>query len=571
MDRLDGSPCGPQADSEAPGPDAVRSQLDRVLGSADFAPSARMTSFLRFVVEETLEGRGDRLKEYTIATEVFGRDESFDPQTNTIVRVEAGRLRRRIERYYLTAGRGDPVRIDLPKGKYVPLFRVAAMEAADRASEQEQASPSPGTQTGAMAPRSARGPETDEVALPSGPSIAVLPFENLSGDPDQAFFADGISEEIINALTRFPDLRVIARHSTFKFKGQRVDVRDVGRDLGVRYVLEGSIRKGGDMVRVTAQLIEAEDGTHLFSETYDRDLSARNILEVQDDISERIVAAVGQPYGVIARAGSRRSRRKKVEHLDAYDAVLRFYDYWTNGSAESHASVRTALEHAVELDAGYASAWAALAETHLDELIFNFNPRQDSNPLDRALEAAQKAVVLDPESSMAYHILSNTHFHRAEIDEFRAAGDRAIALNPNHADMLADVGVRLCCIGEWDRGMELADKAIALSPTHPGWFHGAPTLDRYNKGEFEEALAEAKQVQSVGLSWNFVLVAMCCGQLEREDEARAACDKLLDLVPDFGANAWFYLSAWNFPSNFANKIVDGLRKAGLEIPPPPVT
>ena len=570
MDGLDGSPCGPLADSEAPGPDAVRSQLDRVLGSTDFAPSARMTSFLRYVVEETLEGRAERLKEYTIATEVFGRDESFDPQTNTIVRVEAGRLRRRIERYYLTTGRGDPVRIDLPKGKYVPLFRAAATVEEIGTAGPEQDAAGPSAQTGAV-PQTARGPDTDEAALPSGPSIAVLPFDNLSGDPEQAFFADGISEEIINALTRFPDLRVIARHSTFKYKGQRVDVRDVGRDLAVRYVLEGSIRKGGNMVRVTAQLIEAADGTHLFSETYDRDLSARNILEVQDDISERIVAAVGQPYGVIARAGTRRSRRKKVEHLDAYDAVLRFYDYWINGSAESHASVRAALEHAVELDPGYASAWAALAETYLNELIFSFNPRADSNPLDRALEAAQKAVVLDPESSMAYHMLSNTHFHRAELDEFRAAAARAIALNPNHADMLADVGVRLCCVGEWDRGMELAEKAIFLSPTHPGWFHGAPTLDHYNKGKFEDALAEAKQVQTAGLSWNFVLVAMCCGQLGREEEARAACGKLVELVPDFGENAWFYLSAWNFPLSFANKIADGLRKAGLEIPSPPET
>ena len=535
--------------ASAPPAETVRAQLDRILASGDFAQSERMKSFLRFVVEETLEGRSAQLKEFTIATGVFGRDESFDPQTNTIVRVEAGRLRRRLERYYLTDGRGDALRIDLPKGSYVPLFRTAAPVA-----------------TASPAATEAAAPGDAALDLPSGPSIAVLPFENLSGDPEQGFFADGITEEIINDLTRFPNLRVIARHSTFKYKGQHVDIREVGRDLGVRYVLEGSVRKGGDLVRVTGQLIDATDGSHLFSESYDRDLTAQNILEIQDDISARIVAAIGQPYGVMARAGARHASAKSAQHLDAYDAVLRFYDYWVQGSAERHLAVRAALEQGVELDPGYASAWAALAETYLDELIFSFNPRQDGHPLDRALEAAQRAVMLDPENSMAYHILSNAHFHRGELYEFRAAGERAIALNPNHADMLADYGVRLCCIGEWDRGMALADKAIALSPTHPGWFHGAATLAHYHRGQYEAALAEAKQVQSPGLSWNFVLLAMCLGQLGRAEEARAACDKLTEVTPDFAQQAWAHLGAWNFPEDFADKIVEGLRKAGLEIP-----
>ncbi len=529
----------------------MRDQLARVLASSDFTQSARMKSFLRFVVEETLEGRSAQLKEFTIATGVFGRDESFDPQTNTIVRVEAGRLRRRLERYYLTEGQGDAIRIDLPKGTYVPLFRTVAPAAA---------SPQPANQ------ESVPLPEDSVLELPKGPSIAVLPFENLSGDPDQGFFADGITEEIINALTCFPNLRVIARHSTFKYKGQHVDIREVGRDLGVRYVLEGSVRKAGNLIRVTGQLIDAADGGHLFSESYDRDLSAQNILEIQDDISDRIVAAVSQPYGVMARSRTRHPKGKALRHLDAYDAVLRFYDYWVHGSAERHESVRAALQQAVELDPGYASAWAALGEIYLDELIFGFNPRPEGDSLDRALEAAQRAVMLDPENSMAYHILFNTHFHRGELDEFTAAGERAIALNPNHADMLVDYGLRLSCIGEWERGRALADKAIALSPTHPGWFHTVAVIDHYNRGQYEAALAEAKQVQTPGLSWNFVLLAMCCGQLGRDQEARAACEKLAELAPDFAEHAWSQLGAWNFPEDFTQKIVEGLRKAGLEIP-----
>ena len=551
MVRPEGSAGDQSAADAAPSEGAIRAQLGTILGSADFAQSGRINAFLSFVVEETLAGRSDRLKEYTIATQVFDRDESFDPQTNTIVRVEAGRLRRRLERYYLTDGQGDPVRIDLPKGTYVPLFREAGPAAAKPAAEAKEP---------------ATTPADAALAMPSGPSIAVLPFENLSGDPGQDFFGDGISEEIISDLTRFPDLRVISRHSSFKFKGQHRDIREIGRDLGVRYVLEGSVRKAGDMVRVTGQLIDASDGAHMFSETYDRDLSVQNILAIQDDIADRIVAAIGQPYGIMARAGVRSARAKPAHHLDAYDAVLRFYEYWTHPSLELHRSVQAALERAVELDPGYASAWAALAETYLDKLIFGFDPRPEGDALERALDAAQRAVMIDPENSMAYHVLSNTHFHRGDLDEFKAAGTRGIALNPNHADMLSDFGIRLCCIGEWDRGRELADKAIALSPTHPGWFHGAAVLDHYHKGEYEAALAEAKQFRSPGLVWHFVMLAMCYGQLGRGQEAGAACDEVNAMMPDFAEHAWTHLAAWNFPEDFKRAVVEGLVKAGLRIP-----
>ena len=550
MVRSDGSAGHQSAAETAPSEGAVRAQLGQILGSADFAQSGRINAFLSFVVEETLAGRSDRLKEYTIATTVFERDESFDPQTNTIVRVEAGRLRRRLERYYLTEGRGDPVRIDLPKGTYVPLFREAR-PGADAVAEERRGTSAPGDAV---------------LEMPSGPSIAVLPFDNLSGDPGQDFFGDGISEEIISDLTRFPNLRVISRHSSFKFKGEKRDIREIGRDLGVRYVLEGSVRKAGDMLRVTGQLIDAADGAHLFSETYDRDLSAQNILAIQDDIADRIVAAIGQPYGIIARAGARSARAKPAHHLDAYDAVLRFYEYWMNATPERHRAVRAALERAIEIDPGYSTAWAALAGLLLDEVRFDYSARNDDPRLDRALEVAQRAVMLDPEDSAAYHFLFSTHFHRGEIDEFRATGERAVSLNPNHADLLADYGLMLCCIGDWERGVALARKAIALSPVHPGWFHGALALFLYNDGDFAAALAEARQLRMPDVYWTHVFNAMCLGQLGREEEARAAGRTLLTIAPDFDDVAWEQLASWNMPDELCERIVDGLRKAGLVVP-----
>lgn len=561
MARSDAPLTEPAAEIESPAPEEIFGQLERILTSADLAQSDRIKGFLRFVVEESLKGRAERLKEYTIATEVFGRDESFDPQTNTIVRVQAGRLRRQLERYYLTEGRTDEIRISLPKGSYVPVFR--------RLQLVPELAPAPVAQV-VPAPEVASLPEPAESAarLPTGPSIAVLPFENLSGDPGQDFFVDGITEEIINDLTRFPDLRVIARHSTFKYKGQRIDIRDVGRDLGVRFVLEGSVRKAEQMIRVTGQLIDAEDGAHLFSETYDRDLSGQSLFAIQDDIADRIVAAVGQPYGVLARSAVKRTHHKASQDLTAYDAVLRFYDYWMHHSSEGHHAVRAALEAAVKRDESYASAWAALAAVYLDELRFGFNLRSGSDPLERALTAAQRAVRLDPENSMAYHFLFSAHFHRGELDEFRATSERAVALNPNHADMLSDLGTMLVCIGEDERGMALANKAIALSPTHPGWFHTAAVIDFYRKGQYEAALAEALQLRMTGFFWNYLALAMCYGQLGRENEARTACDMLLEVAPDIATQIWPSLSFWNLPLELMQAVAEGLRKAGLQVPDP---
>ena len=456
---LSGKMSGPESVDEIDIPaDTIWAAFQSISNSSSFASSNRLTKFLRFVIEEALAGRANRLKEYTIALEVFNQDDTFNPQTNTIVRVHAGRLRRRLERYYLTDGNTDSIRIDIPKGGYAPVFDKLSGEVreADTVPSTGDAGPSAATETWSA--------DDDVRALPTGPSIAVLPFDNLSADPEQGYFADGIAEEILNALTRFSELRVIARHSTFKYKGQPVDVRDVGKDLGADFVLEGSVRKGGSTIRVTAQLLDGRTGEHLYSDTYDRELTASNVLEIQDSIAGEIVSTIGDKSGVIARTLTQVAKRKPPQSLDSYDAVLHYYEYLSVTQPNLHAEVRDALERAVAVDADYSSAWAALSFIYNDEVRFGFNQRANASARDDALMAAQNAVALDPTSSTAYHALFVSHFHRGEIDEFGAAGDRAVALNRNHADMLADYGVMLTCIGNSERGIPLAEKAIALAP-----------------------------------------------------------------------------------------------------------
>ena len=203
---------------------AIREQLVRILNSGPFHQSQRRQQFLEYLVNETLAGRGERLKAYNVALEVFDRPETFDPAIDPLVRIEAARLRDKLREYYGTDGQGDPIHIELPKGTYTPQIEFR---------HEEPSSPA------------------DALPLPDKPSIAVLPFTNMSGDPDQEYFSDGITEDIITELSRFHEFTVIARNSSFRYKGLSPKIEDVGRQLGVKYIVEGSVRKIGNRVRVT--------------------------------------------------------------------------------------------------------------------------------------------------------------------------------------------------------------------------------------------------------------------------------------------------------------------------------
>src|SRR5215510_277674 len=275
---------------------AVRDQLDRIVKSGAFHQSRRRQRFLEYIVNETLAGRGELLKGYNIALAVFDRTDTFDSNVDPIVRMAAGRLRDRLREYYETDGRDDPVRIELPKGTYTPQI------------EFRQA-PTPGLQHWNSGP-----------SLLDKPSVAVVPFSNIGADPKWERLADGITEDIITDLSHSKDLLVIARNSTEVYKGKPTDIRQIGRDLNVKYVLEGSIQSLGERIRVTAQLIEAASGSQVWSERFDRPVN--DLFAVQNEVTQRIAATLGSWDGAIAAAERRLIRRKPPANLSAFDNYL---------------------------------------------------------------------------------------------------------------------------------------------------------------------------------------------------------------------------------------------------------
>jgi adenylate cyclase len=373
------------------------------MASPDLQLPARARKFLRYIVEETLAGRADRIKAYSIGTDVFERDASFDAQGDPVVRIEAGRLRRALDQYYLVSGLADPVVIDVPKGAYIPHFTLRAVREVEAVDPRAPATPSPeapialpsrrsnslwiGLGAAALATAviglawwgtSHRIPPTQASTLtPSGPTLVVMPFASLGDGPETKIYAQGLTEEVLGQLARFKELSVLGRETSQSIP-PGADAARIRREFGVRYVLEGSVRTAADQLRVAGRLLDAETGAVLWSQAYDEDLRVRGSFAIQDDVAQKVATAVGQPYGIIFRADEWREQASAPEDLEAYACTLQFYGYRAALSPASHAAIRTCLERAVARYPSYATAWAMLSMLYLDEDRFGFNPRPGS-------------------------------------------------------------------------------------------------------------------------------------------------------------------------------------------------
>ncbi|HET8549642.1 MAG TPA: tetratricopeptide repeat protein [Bryobacteraceae bacterium] len=373
----------------------MRRQLGRILASSGFVNSERMSRFLRFVVERTLAGRAGELKEYAIGVEVFDRRPDYDPRVDPVVRVEARRLRAKLEAYYEQAA--GELRIELPKGSYVPVFAEPPSGAAALA---------------AMAPER--------------PGIAVLRFANLSRDPDTEYFSDGLTQELIHRLTAVERLKVVAWSTAAKIIGNERDAVASARQLGVSSVLVGSVRTNADRLRVMAQLIDTRDGAYLWSETYDRQVA--DVFAIQEEIAAAIVGTLRARLGV---TGSIRPAQG-TRNSEAYKLYLQGRHHWGKRSRAGLARSVELFRAAIDADSGFAAAWAGLADAWTLFADYGLAAPQDCIP--RARQAAERALELDPMSAEAATSLGSIavsfewDWNKSE-EYFR----QAIRLNPGYA------------------------------------------------------------------------------------------------------------------------------------------
>jgi len=387
-------------------------------------------------------------------------------------------------------------------------------------------------------------------------AIAVLPFENLGGDPEQEYFADGITEDLITRLSALRLFPVIARNSSFVYKGKAVDIRRVSRELGVHYVVEGSVRKADNRVRVSAQLIDAITGHHIWAERYDREL--RDIFALQDDLTETIVASAGP---ALSRAEISRAMRHSPESLDAWDCVQRGLWHLFRYTKDDNAKAQFLLRRAIELHPGSSAAFSLLAFSHMFEIIYQWSESGPQSCAD-AIRAAERSVALDDDNPTALTALGLGCSLGGQYERAIAVLERAIRLNPSSALAHWALGTALAPSGCPDCAIPMIEKAIRLSP-HDPWMHEFLfniAAAHFLAERYQEAIVWAKRSLQLRFDQPGVhrLLAASHGYLGQAEEARAALDALLRLVPDFSAA---HLSVF-LPLSVAERYLSGLRRAG---------
>jgi adenylate cyclase len=396
----------------------------------------------------------------------------------------------------------------------------------------------------------------EPLPLPDKPSIAVLPFDNMSGDPEQEYFSDGVTEDIISELSRFRELFVIARNSSFSYKGKAAKVQDIATDLGVQYVLEGSVRAAGDQIRVTAQLIDAETGHHIWSERYNREIT--DLFDLQDEIAQTVAGTVA---GRLKLTAEDRAERKPIESLEAYDYALRGQSIIAN-TKENNLHARQAYEKAIGLDPNFARAYVGLA---LSYVIENFNQWWDPSdpPLEHALEYAAKAVSLDNMDSKAQLMLGLVYNDRGKYEEAKVHLERALELNPNDADGFAFMGVYLDEIGKPGEAIECYLKAMRLNPYYPAWYLWKLGCAYFNSRQYETALVPLREAldRNPKMKRARLNLAASYAQLDRIEEAGRQVEELLADHPDASIKQELQ---WEFVSDEERENwLEALRKAGL--------
>jgi TolB-like protein/Tfp pilus assembly protein PilF len=525
--------------------DRIRAQLERIISSQQFVGGRKPGQFLHYVVEQTLNGNQDTVTQYAIAVEALGYGKTFDPTTVPNVRVLARRLRRALDQYYLKQGADDPIRIDIPKGSYVPVF-LDNHAATDATGSSECPSPS----------------QIHKSTDSSKPSIAVILFDSLNDKEQFNYFASGLTEDIIIALTRFPDFVVVGPLFRDVLQHKGMELKDIGQRYGVRFVLDGSIRKRSDAIRLTVKLNDTVSGMNLWGQSIDYNLKKNSVLEIEDQLIGRVSATIADAYGVIPRSMAKESLAHRSESLSDYDAVLRFYHYFRFLEGQSMVEAIDALEKAIQKNPNNALTCAMLGD--LVACLYQFGVEDSRSVLDRAEKLGRRAVALDPNCQAARFTMSLIYFLRGQRKQFLKECEQAIQLNPNNTYFLACLALHLAMVGEWERGVNLTENAMHLNPHYLGHYHWVPFMNHYRRGEYDLAAIEAQRFNAPEFFWDPLNRAAVFGQLGYQVEAKKAVDELLALVPDFEPRGRSLIRRFAYLDEHIDMLLEGLHKAGMK-------
>jgi adenylate cyclase len=396
-----------------------------------------------------------------------------------------------------------------------------------------------------------------KLELPEKPSIAVLPFVNISGDPEQEYFSDGITEDLITDLSKISGLFVIARNSVFIYKGKVIKIAEVGRELGVRYALEGSVRKANDRVRITAQLVDTMTEGHLWAERYDREL--KDIFALQDEVTQKIVTALAVK---LTEDEQERLVRKYTDNMEAYDYYLQGLEYFSRLTKDTNILAQQMFKRAIDLDPKFAAAYALLGWARSQEWTLGWS--QDPQPLENAYELAQRAITLDESLPLSHAILAEVYLHKKQHEKAIAEQEKAITLSPNDADGIADLGGILTWAGRPEETIGLVKKAMRLNPMYPTEYLWNLGHAYFLVGRYEEAIETLKRARGRNPDYLPVraYLAASYSELGREEEARTEAAEFVSLNPQTSTEAWRHRLPYEDQA-VLERVLRNIRKAEL--------
>jgi TolB-like protein len=557
----------------------VRAELERILSSRCFEQAARSSKFLRFVVEQTLAGQGDRLKGYTIAIEVFGRPPDFDAQSDPLVRVEAGRLRRRLTEYYADEGRADAVRIELPRGSYSTVASYhpppaevllgpmpsATAEQSDSASNRRKWRRIRSVLIALVVlaglgvfwrqlevtreTANVLSPATVRERTAGKPPIVVLPFENLGGEPANGELAAALREEILLLLDD-PEVFVVATQTATDAAASAGDTTS--------FVLSGSVRAVGDQVRITARLLAPGSGTQIWSAAFDESLSALRESAGQRGLARRI-AVVAEPYGPIFQSEVERVKTVAAADTTLFNCVVKYYEYRRLLERGRHADALACFERATERDPSSAQAWGLLSLLAAEQYAQGYLDQVSGSPLDGAREAARHAMDIDGGNLHANLALAGTAFFGGE--NFRPVAERVLQMWPDNGEARGYLGALLILSGDTARGLALVDVAVDTTERAPSGYHATRALAALRQQRIDDALQSALGIDSPDWPLGQVIVTSIAALAGRADIAARARARALMLDPSIDTTLPDALRRWRVEPVLAAEITRGFTVA----------
>ncbi|SDT23477.1 hypothetical protein [Bradyrhizobium canariense] len=543
---------GPDSDislMRLPSEDEIRGQLARIVSNTAFATSDRPRRFLSYIVDQTLVGNSKRLKQYCIATEVLGRPSSFDPEIDPVVRLEAGKLRRAVENYYLRDGAQDPIVISIPKGSYVPTFSWPALSNTKIESAN--------TLTATNHHRH----NITWLPVPEFHRLAVLPFATVARDADTVEFSRGLHDQLVVELARYQELSVFVVDSLGEYIDPATAVLDIAKGFSSRFILSGSIRRGSASIRTTMRLHDATTSSILWSESFDADLNDEDRLAPQDYISRRVAGTVADYYGVISQQISLEAVYG-VDRPWTINVAIQRHRYLAKTLAESaYYQARRDLDRAVLAAPHHSLLWAALAHTIFYGNVLGF--QDDADWLSLVERYAQRAFELDHRCAYAHVVMALHRLYRGELDEVRNTCAQILKDNPHAPSTKLSAGFFTALAGDWNVGTGMIKEAMQSLLHPPAWPYRATFLSFYNQNNYSAALHELASYNSPESFTPPLLRAAALAQLGRISEARAAAREVLRLCPNFKDVSNKYLKYLVALPDLALHLREGIKKAGL--------